>query len=53
MAFNRDDELKLPGDDKKKPAVSMNRLALWLVVGGFGAYLLLSGIFGMLEKAGQ
>ncbi len=51
MAFNRDDELKLPGDDEKKPAVSMNRLALWLVVGGIGAYLLLSGIFGILAKS--
>lgn len=50
MAFNRDDELKLPGDEKK-PAVSMNRLALWLVVGGIGAYLLLSGIFGILGKS--
>lgn len=54
MVFNRDDELKLPGDDeKKKQGVSMNRLALWLVVGGFGAYLLLSGVFGILEKSGQ
>lgn len=54
MVFGRDDELKLPGDDeKKKQSVSMNRLALWLVVGGFGAYLLLSGIFGILEKSGQ
>ena len=44
----KDEELSLPGD--KKPAYSMNRLALWLVVGGFGAYLLLSGIFGMIAK---
>jgi len=45
------DELKLPGDDEKKSPVSMNRLALWLVVGGIGAYLLLSGIVGILAKA--
>jgi len=44
------DELQLPGDDQKKPAVSMNRLALWLVVGAVGAYLLLSGLFGILDK---
>lgn len=50
MVFDRDDELKLPGDDEKKPAVSMNRLALWLVVGGIGAYLLFSGLFGILAK---
>lgn len=50
MAFNRDDELKLPGDDEKKPAVSMNRLALWIIVGAIGAYLLLSGIVGILAQ---
>lgn len=47
--MKKDEELSLPGD--KKPPYSMNRLALWLVVGAFGAYLLLSGIFGMLGKA--
>ena len=50
MVFNRDDELTLPGDENKKPAVSMNRLALWLVVGGIGAYLLISGVIGIIAK---
>lgn len=50
MVFNKDDELKLPGDDDKKPAVSMNRLALWLVVGGIGAYLFISGLIGIVAK---
>jgi hypothetical protein len=50
MVFDREDPLKLPGDENKKPAVSMNRLALWLVVGGIGGYLLLSGLFGILAK---
>lgn len=50
MVFDREDPLKLPGDDQKKSGPSMNRLALWLVVGGIGAYLLLSGIFGILAK---
>jgi hypothetical protein len=44
------DELRLPGGSEKKPAVSINRLALWLVVGAIGAYLLLSGVFGILAK---
>jgi hypothetical protein len=44
------DELKLPGDDEKKPAITMNRLALWLVVGGIGAYLLISGLVGIIAK---
>jgi hypothetical protein len=50
MVFDREDPLKLPGDEHKKPAVSMNRLALWLVVGGIGAYLLISGIVGIIAK---
>lgn len=50
MVFDREDPLKLPGDDKKKPAISMNRLAIWLVVGGIGAYLFLSGVFGIIGK---
>ena len=30
-------DLKLPGeDDKKKPAISMNRIIIWVVVGGVG-----------------
>ncbi len=44
------DELKLPGDDEKKPAISMNRLALWLVVGAIGAYLLISGVVGIIAN---
>ena len=35
--------------DKHKPeGPSMTRIAVWLVVGGFGAYLLISGIIGIL-----
>ena len=44
------DELRLPGGDEKKPAISMNRLALWLVVGAVGAYLLLSGVFSIIAE---
>jgi hypothetical protein len=44
------DELPLPGDEKKKPAISMNRLALWIIVGAIGAYLLLSGVWGLIAQ---
>jgi len=44
-----ENDLSLPGD--KKPAYTMNRLALWIIVGAFGAYLLISGIVGMLGRA--
>ncbi len=45
MNYLPDDELR----DKNKPqGPSMARIAVWLVVGGLGAYLLISGIIGIL-----
>jgi hypothetical protein len=44
-------DLKLPGDDeKKKGQPSFGRIAIWVVVGGVGAYLLISGIVGIIAK---
>jgi hypothetical protein len=43
-------DLKLPGDDKKKPAVSWQRLVLWLIVGGVGLYLVITGLAGVIAK---
>lgn len=45
----KDDELKLPGDDEKR-GVSFARIAIWVIVGGIGAYLLLSGVIGIISK---
>jgi len=47
----KDDELALPGDaEKRKREISFTRLAIWIIAGGFGAYLLISGIVGILAK---
>ena len=44
-------ELKLPGeDDKKKGEISFTRIAIWVIVGGVGAYLLITGIVGIIVK---
>ena len=44
-------DLKLPGeDDKKKADVSFARMAIWVIVGGIGLYLVLSGVIGILIK---
>ncbi len=44
-------ELPLPGDaEKKKREITLTRLALWLIIGGFGAYLLISGLIGIVGK---
>ncbi|GLJ80981.1 hypothetical protein [Microbacterium imperiale] len=37
------------GDDKRPTSA---RIAIWLVVGGIGAYLLISGILGILARGG-
>jgi len=39
---------QLPGD--KKPEISFARIAIWVIVGGIGAYLLISGIIGIIAK---
>ena len=47
----KDDELALPGDaEKKKREISFTRIAVWLIAGGFGAYLIISGIIGIVAK---
>jgi hypothetical protein len=44
-------DLKLPGeDDKKKGEISFARIAIWVIVGGVGAYLLITGIVGIIVK---
>jgi hypothetical protein len=43
-------DLKLPGEEKKKPAVSFSRIAIWVVVSGVGLYLLITGVVGIITK---
>lgn len=39
--------------EKKDPSVpSWRRIVIWVIVGGVGAYLLLSGIIGIVAKGG-
>jgi len=47
MTFVPPDDLQ-PGKDPKKP--SMNRIVIWVIVGGIGAYSLLSGVIGLINK---
>jgi len=44
------DDLPLPGDKPKGP--SFTRVAIWVIVGGIGAYMVISGIVGMIVKGG-
>ena len=44
-------DLKLPGeDDKKKGSISFSRIAIWVIVGGVGLYLVITGVVGILVK---
>ena len=38
-----------PGDPDRKP-VSWNRIAVWVIIGAVGAYLVFSGLMGILDK---
>jgi hypothetical protein len=42
-------DLKLPGEDNKKK-ISLARISIWVFVGAVGAYLLITGIVGIIVK---
>lgn len=42
-------DLKLPSDPKPK-GPSMGRLAIWVIVGGVGVYLVVTGLIGVITK---
>jgi hypothetical protein len=44
-------DLKLPGEEKKNGEISQRRIVIWVIVGGIGAYLLLSGVIGILTAS--
>jgi hypothetical protein len=43
-------KLPLPGDEKKKPTISWQRIALWVLVAGAGLYLVITGLAGVIAK---
>jgi hypothetical protein len=44
-------DLKLPGEEnKKKGEISFARIVIWVVVGGVGLYLVISGVVGIIVK---
>jgi len=44
-------DLKLPSDnDGEKKPVSFTRLAIWIIVGGVGVYLIVTGLYGVITK---
>ena len=47
MSFDQPDPIK---PDKKKTEISFARIAIWVIVGGVGLYLLISGVVGIIVK---
>jgi hypothetical protein len=45
-------DLKLPGEEKKKPAISTSRIAIWVGVTGVALYLIITGLVGVVTKGG-
>jgi len=46
-------DLKLPGEEKKKKEIPFSRIAIWVIVGGFAVYLIISGIYEGVTKGSQ
>ena len=44
-------DLKLPGEDDKQ-GPSFARIAVWVIVGGIGLYLVITGLVGVIVKGG-
>jgi len=38
------------GDGNGKPPITMGRIVIWVIVGGIGVFLLVSGIIGIIAK---
>jgi hypothetical protein len=42
-----------PSDKKPDPSIpSWRRVAIWVIVGGIGLYLVISGVIGIIAKGG-
>ncbi len=39
-----------PGRRGNRQPITWNRIAVWVIVGAVGAYLVLTGIMGILDK---
>jgi len=43
-------DLKLPGEEKKKRDVPFTRVAIWIIVGGFAVWMIVSGVYQGISK---
>jgi hypothetical protein len=51
-AFIKEPQPDLPLDQRKaKAGWNRNRIMIWIVVGAFGLYMIITGLVGILTKA--
>ena len=51
-AFTKEPQPDLPLElRKEKAGWNRNRILLWIVVGGFGLFMIITGLVGILTKA--
>ena len=52
VVFTKAPQPELPlAERKKKAGMNRNRIGIWIVVGGFGTYMIITGVIGILTKA--
>lgn len=39
-----------PLGERDRPRISLSRIAVWVIVGGIGLYLVISGVVGIIVK---
>jgi hypothetical protein len=50
--FTKEPQPELPLAQRRlKAGITRNRIGLWIVVGGFALYMIITGIIGILTKA--
>ena len=52
MSFPAPDPIKPDKPASKKGEISFARIAIWVIVGGIGLYLVISGLVGVIVKGG-
>ena len=52
MSFDAPPPIKPDKPAKKPGEISVARIAIWVIVGGIGLYLIISGVVGIIVKGG-
>jgi hypothetical protein len=52
VAFTKAPQPELPLEQRREKAgLNKNRIVIWIAIGGFGLYMIIDGLVGILTKA--